>query len=248
MLRDPRRCSAGWRWRPCCIAVNWGVYIYGVNTGQVVEAALGYFINPLVTVLLGVVVLRERLRRLQWVAVGVGRGRGRRADRRLRPPAVDRARRWPSRSRTYGLVKKQVGASVGAVASLTTETAVLVPLAAAAPGLARGQRARHVRRAAARARRCCWPRPASRPPCRCCSSPPARGGCRCRPWGCCSTSRRCCSCSCGVLVLGEHVPPSRWVGFALVWVALVVLTVDAVRQSRRAAARRASATPIMMRA
>ena len=54
------------------ITVNWGVYIWGVNSGHVVETSLGYFINPLFTVLLGVFVLRERLRRLQWVAVAIG--------------------------------------------------------------------------------------------------------------------------------------------------------------------------------
>jgi chloramphenicol-sensitive protein RarD len=54
------------------IAINWGLYIYGVNAERVVETSLGYFINPLVTVLLGVVVLRERLRPAQWAAVGVG--------------------------------------------------------------------------------------------------------------------------------------------------------------------------------
>ena len=53
------------------IAVNWGVYIWAVNSDHVVEAALGYFINPLVTVLLGVVLLGERLRRAQWAAVGL---------------------------------------------------------------------------------------------------------------------------------------------------------------------------------
>ena len=51
------------------IAFNWGLYIWAVNAGHVVETSLGYFINPLVTVALGVVVLRERLRRLQWIAV-----------------------------------------------------------------------------------------------------------------------------------------------------------------------------------
>ncbi|SEL50382.1 chloramphenicol-sensitive protein RarD [Pseudoxanthomonas sp. GM95] len=51
------------------ISFNWGLYIWSVNNGHVVEASLGYFINPLVNVLLGVVVLRERLTRLQWLAV-----------------------------------------------------------------------------------------------------------------------------------------------------------------------------------
>ena len=54
------------------ISVNWGTYIYGVNSGRVVETSLGYFINPLVTVLMGVLILGERLRTLQWVALGVG--------------------------------------------------------------------------------------------------------------------------------------------------------------------------------
>ncbi|HWB67304.1 MAG TPA: EamA family transporter RarD [Mycobacteriales bacterium] len=53
------------------IAVNWGLYIWGVNHGHVVETALGYFVNPLVTVALSVVVLRERLRRVQWAAIGI---------------------------------------------------------------------------------------------------------------------------------------------------------------------------------
>ena len=51
------------------IAFNWGLYIWAVNAGHVVETSLGYFINPLVTVALGVVALRERLRRPQWIAV-----------------------------------------------------------------------------------------------------------------------------------------------------------------------------------
>ena len=53
------------------IAVNWGIYIWAVNAGHVVDAALGYFINPLVTVLFGVLIFRERLRH-QWAAVGLG--------------------------------------------------------------------------------------------------------------------------------------------------------------------------------
>ncbi|MFL6133657.1 MAG: EamA family transporter, partial [Nocardioidaceae bacterium] len=53
------------------VTVNWGTYIWGVNHHHVVETSLGYFINPLVSVLLGVLVLGERLRGLQWVALGI---------------------------------------------------------------------------------------------------------------------------------------------------------------------------------
>ncbi len=105
------------------ITVNWGTYIYAVNTGHVVEAALGYFINPLVSVVFGVVLLRERLRRLQWVAVGFG------ALAVLvlavnygRPPYM--ALVLAVSFGAYGLIKKQ--ANVGAGESLTVETLVLL--------------------------------------------------------------------------------------------------------------------------
>ena len=54
------------------ISVNWGLYIWAINAGYVVESSLGYFITPLVVIALGVIVLKERLRRAQWTAVGVG--------------------------------------------------------------------------------------------------------------------------------------------------------------------------------
>lgn len=90
------------------IAINWGTYIYGVNSGRVVETALGYFITPLVVILLGVVVLRERLRRGQWLAVGVG-------TVSVVVLALDYGRLpWialtlASSFGLYGLVKKRVG-------------------------------------------------------------------------------------------------------------------------------------------
>lgn len=62
-----RLCAAG-----IAIAANWGVYIWGVNNGRVIETSLGYFINPLVTIGLGVVILHERLRAVQWAAVELG--------------------------------------------------------------------------------------------------------------------------------------------------------------------------------
>jgi chloramphenicol-sensitive protein RarD len=108
------------------LAVNWGVYIYGVTTDRVVETSLGYFINPLVTVMLGVVVLRERLRPLQWTALGI-------ATVAVVFLAVQSGRLpWISLVLAvsfgiYGLLKKT--SHVGALEGLTVETAVLAPLA-----------------------------------------------------------------------------------------------------------------------
>jgi chloramphenicol-sensitive protein RarD len=109
------------------VAVNWGTYIYGVSSGQVVETSLGYFVNPIVTVLLGVLVLGERLRRAQWIALGaagvavlvltVENGR---------PPWIALALAFSFGA--YGLLKKTAG--VGAVEGLAVETAVLLPVAA----------------------------------------------------------------------------------------------------------------------
>lgn len=111
----------------CLLAVNWGTYIYGVNSGQVVETSLGYFINPLVSVALGVLVLGERLRTAQRTAVAaaalavvvlsVENGR---------PPYLALVLAFSFGF--YGLLKKQAG--IGAVPSLAVETAVLAPLAA----------------------------------------------------------------------------------------------------------------------
>ena len=110
------------------IAINWGTYIYGVTTERVVETSLGYFVNPIVTVLLAVLVLGERLRPAQWTALGaafvavvvltVENGS---------PPWI--ALVLAVSFGTYGLLKKTAG--VGAVEGLAIETAVLLPVAAA---------------------------------------------------------------------------------------------------------------------
>jgi len=104
------------------VSVNWGIYIWGVNSGQVVETSLGYFINPLLTILLGVLVLKEQLRRTQWIAVGI-------ATVAIVVLTVDYGRLpWIALSLAtsfgcYGFLKKQV--SAGAVETLAVETAVL---------------------------------------------------------------------------------------------------------------------------
>ena len=115
------------------ITVNWTTYVYAVNTDQIVESSLGYFINPLVSVALGVVILRERLRGAQWGAVGlatlgvivIGIGSG-------ATPIIGLTLAFSFG--TYGLVKKIAG--VDAIPSLTIETAMLFPFAAAVLALA----------------------------------------------------------------------------------------------------------------
>src|SRR5919107_6325213 len=110
------------------ITVNWGTYIWGVNNHHVVETSLGYFINPLVSVLIGVLVLGERLRRLQWAALGVAAV----AVLALtveygRPPWVALILAFSFGS--YGLAKKK--ADAGAVESLVVETVMVSPVALA---------------------------------------------------------------------------------------------------------------------
>lgn len=115
------------------IAVNWTAYVYGVNTGRTLDAALGYFINPLVAAVLGVVVLGERLNRIQWVAFGIGAvasvvliiGYG-----QVPWIAFILAISFGS----YGLVKKRVGGRVPVLHGLTMETAALTPIALAYVG------------------------------------------------------------------------------------------------------------------
>lgn len=106
------------------ITINWGVFIWAVNNGHVIETSLGYFINPLVSVALGVIVLKEKLRRLQKVAVGftfiavtfltITLGH---------PPYI--ALSLAFSFGFYGLVKKM--ANVDAIPSLTIETLMLTP-------------------------------------------------------------------------------------------------------------------------
>jgi len=111
------------------IAVNWLTYTYGVTTGQAVEASLGYFINPLVSVLLGVFILKEKLRPLQWAAVGIGFiavGVLTVSYGKLPWIALTLAVSFG----LYGFVKKRIGPKVDAVTSLSVETMMLAPLAA----------------------------------------------------------------------------------------------------------------------
>ncbi|MGZ4596317.1 MAG: EamA family transporter RarD [Actinomycetes bacterium] len=212
------------------IAANWCLYIYGVNSGHVVETSLGYFINPLVTVLIGVVVLGERLGRTQWVAVGLGAVA-------VVVLAVDYGRPpWIALGlafsfATYGLLKKQIGPRVGAVASLTVESAVMfVPALAFLLVLqARGQAdfghhgVGHAALLASAGVATAVPllffaAAASRVPL--------------TVLGLLQYLAPVLQFLTGVLIYREPMPASRLAGFALVWAALVLLTFDGLRKRR----------------
>ena len=211
------------------ITVNWATYIYGVNSGNVVETSLGYFINPLVTVLLGVVVLRERLSAGQWVAVGV-------ASLAVAVLTIDYGRLpWialvlAATFATYGLIKKK--ADAGAVESLTIETAVITLPALGFLGILEANGTGtfgHV-------------------------SPghtlllAGAGLVTAIPllfFGAAATRIRLTTLGLlqylapilqfliGVLLFREPMPASRFAGFALVWLALAVFTADSIARHRR---------------
>lgn len=108
------------------VTMNWGVYIWSINSNRVVDASLGYFINPLVNVLLGALVLRERLRPMQWASVAIAAlGVAWLTVQAGTLPWIGLI--LAVSFGTYGLLRKT--ASLGAVEGLTLETAILFPLA-----------------------------------------------------------------------------------------------------------------------
>jgi chloramphenicol-sensitive protein RarD len=219
------------------ITVNWGTYIWGVNNERVVETSLGYFANPLVTVVMGVVLLGERLRRLQWIAIGI-------ASLAILVLTVDYGRPpWIAMVLAfsfamYGLLKKQAG--VGAVESLAVETAVLLLpavaflafLASRGEGTFAGFGPGHAALLVASGVVTAVPLLAF-------------GAAAIRvplsTIGMLQYLAPVLQFLIGVLIYDEPMPPSRLAGFALVWVALMLLTYDMLRSHRRTA-RLAAAT------
>lgn len=212
------------------IAINWVIYVAAVMAHHVTEASLGYFLNPIVTVAIGVVVLREKLRLMQWLAVAIGLVAGIYLTIDFgRPPWI--AFGLAISFALYGLMKKRLGTSLGAFQSLTSETAMLVPVAVAvlvwvgtrgettftvdSPGhpllLASAGlvTAAPLLLFAAAARRV--------------------------PLvtiGLLQFITPVLQLLCGVLLLGETMQTSRWIGFGIVWIALLVLTFDSIRSVR----------------
>lgn len=227
LLHDRRRvlllsCAA------VVVSINWGAYIWGVNNGRVVESSLGYFINPLVTVLMGVLVLGERLRRLQWVAMAIAfvavavltLAYG-------RPPWVALVLAFSFG--TYGLLKKQ--ADVGAVESITLETIVMAPVAAAYVFFLVGTGASNfASHGLGHALLFTTTGIITAVPLLLFSAAAIRVSMV--SLGLLQYLAPTIQFALGILVFGEEMPASRWIGFGLVWVALAIFTVEAVNHRR----------------
>ena len=209
------------------ISINWIVYIWATNAGHVVEASLGYYINPVVIIAFGVLLLKERMRPGQWLAVAI-------ATIGVLVLAIDYGRlpwialalalSWGS----YGVIKKKLG--LGALEGLTIETMIsFIPYLAFLLILQNnqtGQFGHHLGLSLLLL---------------------ASGAITAIPLllfnG--STTRLpytiigllqfitpTLQFSIGVWVRHEAMPTARWVGFLIIWVALIALAIDLVRSSR----------------
>jgi len=211
------------------ITVNWATYIWGVNNGLVVETSLGYFITPLVTVLLGVFVLGERLRPLQWAALGIAAaavgvitlGYG-----RLPYVALVLAFSFG----IYGLAKKT--ANVGAVESLALETALISPFAGAyVAWLSLTGAANFGAHGVGHALLLTSAGIVTAIPLICFGAAAIRVSMV--TLGLLQYLAPILQFALGVLWFGEEMTAGRWAGFVLVWVALAVFTYEAATHHRR---------------
>ncbi|MFE6686550.1 EamA family transporter RarD [Streptomyces sp. NPDC057743] len=219
------------------ISLNWFLYIWAVNTGHVLEASLGYFINPLVSIAFGVLVLRERLRPLQWAAVGIGTlavvvmtvAYG-----RMPWIALGLALSFA----TYGLVKK--GIKLDGIEGFSAETALQ-----ALPALGfliylgvRGQSV-FVTGGAGQALLLAGCGVATAVPLICFGASAVR--LPLTTLGMLQYLAPTFQFVLGLVVFHEEMPAERWAGFVLVWAALAMLTWDALRTARRGRAALAAA-------
>ncbi|WP_448263377.1 EamA family transporter RarD [Microbacterium aurum] len=213
------------------IYVNWQVFLIGILTGHVIEGSLGYFINPIVTVLLGVLVLGEKLRTAQWVAIGFA------ALAVIVIIVAYGSFPWIALTLaasfgTYGLVKKQIGPRVDAISGLTLESLWLTPIAiiqlvivGATTGLVWGtQGAWHT---------------ALVPLAGVITAVPLllfAAGARRAPLtviGLLQFVAPILQFITGAWIMQEPMPLERWIGFGLVWLALIVLSADSLISARR---------------
>lgn len=229
LLRSPRPLAA-LGLAGALIAVNWLLYTVATTTGRTLEASLGYFINPLVAVLLGVVVLRERMRRLQWAAVAVGLVA-------VVVMAVFYGQvPWLSLGLAfsfgfYGLVKSLLGGSWPAIVTLTAETLALAPAAAWVVGsLAADGRLSLAAEGPGHFLLLLSSGVITAVPLILFGAAATR--LPLSTVGMIQYVAPVMQFLVAVLVLGERMPLERWVGFGVVWVAVLLLVLDAVRAPR----------------
>lgn len=234
LLRSPRKLGLV-TVAAAVITVNWGVYIWAVNAGHVVEASLGYFINPLVSIALGVLLLKERLRPVQWAAVATGLvavlvlaiGYG-------QPPWISLVLAFSFG--TYGLVKKKV--NLGGLESLAAESTIqflpalgyLLWLGAQGEATFGSHGAGHAGLLALTGLVTAIPlvlfgAAAIRVPL--------------STLGLLQYLAPVFQFALGIVYFHEEMPPERWAGFGLVWIALALLTWDALHTAHRGRARAA---------
>lgn len=214
------------------IYVNWQVFLIGTLTGHVVETSLGYFINPIATVLLGVFVLKERIRRLQWAAIGIA------AVAVVVIVVFYRSFPWIALSLTasfgvYGLIKKKIGPAVDAVSGLTLESFWLIPIAvvqlivvATTPvGITMGQNG------AWHAVLLAFAGVATAVPLLLFAAGTRR--INLTVIGMIQFVTPVMQFIIGAALLGEPMPLERWLGFVIVWIAIAVFVVDLLLATRR---------------
>nr|WSY52578.1 EamA family transporter RarD [Streptomyces sp. NBC_00886] len=228
LLRQPRRLGLV-TIAAAFITVNWGVYIWAVNTGHVVEASLGYFINPLVTIAMGVLLLKERLRPAQWAAVGVGLaavlvlaiGYG-------QPPWISLCLAFSFA--TYGLVKKKV--NLGGIESLAAETAIqFLPALGYLLWLNSHGDLTFAQEGAGHATLLASTGIVTALPLVCFGAAAIRVPLS--TLGLLQYLAPVFQFLLGIFYFHESMPIERWAGFALVWLALTLLTTDAWRTARK---------------
>lgn len=222
------------------VIVNWSLYVYAVTSGHTIEAALGYFITPLVSALLGVVVLGERLRPAQWAAFGVGAiavAVLAIAYGQFPFLAVSIAVSFG----VYGLIKNRVGGTVGAIEGLTVETLVILPIALCYLGWLISRSEDTVDLASSYGLVVLASGPVTAVPLLLFAAAAAR--CTLTTIGMLQYIAPVGQFLTGWLVFGEPMPGSRWAGFVIVWVAVVIFAFDAARTARRAHRLHAAADP-----
>lgn len=210
------------------LSLNWLVYVYAVDSNQVVQASLGYFINPLISVAMGVVILKENLRKTQWFAVGIA------LVAVVVLTIASGSVPWIALTLglsfgTYGLLKKY--ANLPSLQSLGIETVVLLPLAVIILGIsvANGSES-FVLDGPTITFLLIMLGPITAIPLL------AFGGASTRiplsTLGVLQYITPIMQFILGVFIFQEVMSTGRWIGFALVWVSLIVFTVDMYRNTR----------------